>query len=88
MFKVDSDREEKKRLLNQEVHGKSYCIPNNRQRRRSSSLANNNNFNSSNNNSLANLPAVGNSRNETPTRSNSETKPVDSSYISVSGSMI
>lgn len=86
---VDLD-DKNKRLINQDGHGKSYCIGNNRQRRRSSSLANNNNFNSSsssNNNSLANSPAGGNGRNEIPTRSNSETKPVDSSYISVSGSM-
>lgn len=87
-LQVDLDRDDKnKRLINQEGHGKSYCIGNNRQRRRSSSLANNNNFNSSNNNSLANSPAGSNMRNEIPTRSNSETKPVDSNYISVSGSM-
>lgn len=88
LFQVDSDRDEKnKRLINQDGPGKSYCIPNSRQRRRSSSLANNNNFNGSNNNSLANSPVGANGRNDVPTRSNSETKPADSNYISVSGSM-
>lgn len=98
---VDLDRDEKnKRLINQEGHGKGYCVPSSRQRRRSSSLANNNNFNSSNNNSLANSPVGGpppgqsgggggggGGRGDAPTRSNSETKTVDSNYISVSGSI-
>lgn len=94
---VDLDRDDKnKRLINQEGHGKGYCVPSSRQRRRSSSLANNNNFNSSNNNSLANSPVgppPGNSgvgvvgRGDAPTRSASETKTADSNYISVSGSM-
>lgn len=93
VYQVDPDRDDKnKRLINQDKHGKGYCISNVRQRRRSSSLANNNHFNSSNNNSLGNSPAGGgggggSSRNDLPTRSNSETKTADSNYISVSGSM-
>ncbi|KAF0755610.1 serine/threonine-protein kinase BRSK2 isoform X2, partial [Aphis craccivora] len=87
---VESDRDDKnKRLINHQDGKGGYCIPNSRQRRRSSSLANNNNFNSSNNNSVANAPAGANGRSEAPppTRSNSETKPADGAYISVSGSM-
>jgi len=91
MFQVESDRDDKnKRLISHQDGKGGYCIPNSRQRRRSSSLANNNNFNGSNNNSVANAGAAGaNGRNEAPppTRSNSETKPADGAYISVSGSM-
>uniref|UniRef100_A0A2S2N893 non-specific serine/threonine protein kinase n=1 Tax=Schizaphis graminum TaxID=13262 RepID=A0A2S2N893_SCHGA len=88
---VESDRDDKnKRLISHQDGKGGYCIPNSRQRRRSSSLANNNNFNGSNNNSVANAGAAGaNGRIEAPppTRSNSETKPADGAYISVSGSM-
>ncbi|XP_060856604.1 serine/threonine-protein kinase BRSK2 isoform X1 [Metopolophium dirhodum] len=87
---IESDRDDKnKRLISHQDGKGGYCIPNSRQRRRSSSLANNNNFNGSNNNSMANAPAAANGRNEAPppTRSNSETKPADGAYISVSGSM-